>query len=158
MNKNKKNQGIVLFVSIALLLYLSMQVIRSYEDKKIQKITGYIWPKGTKELQRQCAYVQGDWVKVHLQLPDSVQLNTNKFSRFDFSYCGDFDPHKMNIYKWEKQRKVWRFKEGNSWFKDMKNKPIKGTNVFFAASKSFEDVPWVIVYDEQLKQMWIHCF
>jgi hypothetical protein len=159
MNRNVIFRGIALFLSVALIWYLSVKVIRSLDSKKIQKITGFTWPSGTKELQWQCSYVQGDWVKIHLQLPDAIQLNTNKFSRFDFTYyCREFNPQTMNIYRWEKQRKIWKSEKGISTFESMKRKPIISTNLLFAASKSFEEVPWEIVYDERTKQMWIYCF
>lgn len=157
--KSKDWQVVVSIAVVVLIVWqLGAMVIRSVERKQIQQITDFVWPKGTKALQWQHGVCQSGWVKVHLQLPYPVQLNTNQYSRFDFAYCKEFDPQTMNIYRWEKQQKAWRFKESNSLFKDMKNKPIKGTNVLFAASKSFESVPWIIVYDEQIRQMWIHCF
>lgn len=158
MNRNKKFLVMVLFVSIAILSYLSVKVMRCLERKEIQEITGFIWPKGTKELQWEHGSLQGSWVKVHLQLPDAVLLNTNQYSRFDFAYCGELDSETMNIFKWEEQRHIYRSEKKSSLFEVMKNKPIIGTNLLFAASRSCEKVPWVIVYDEQIKQMWIHCF
>lgn len=157
--KSKDWQVVVSIAAVIVIIWqLGAMIIRSHERKQIQKVTDFIWPKGTKELQWMHGGLQSDWIKVHLQLPHTVQLNTNQFSRFDFAYCGEFDPQTMNIYRWEKQQKVWRFKGGNSVFKDMKNKPIKGTNVLFAASKTFEDISWFIVYDEKINQMWIDCF
>lgn len=157
--KSKDWQVVVSIAVVVLIVWqLGVMVIRSVERKQIQEITGFVWPKGTKELQWKYSFVQGTWVKVHLQLPYPVQLNTNQYSRFDFAYCKEFDPRTMNIYRWEKQRHIYRAEKGNSSFEAMKKRPIIGTNLLFAASKSFESVPWEIVYDEQIKQMWIHCF
>jgi hypothetical protein len=157
--KSKDWQVVVSIAVVVLVVWqLGVMVIRSVERKQIQKITGFVWPKGTKELQWKHGFMQSDWVKVHLQLPYPVELNTNQYSRFDFAYCKEFDPQTMNIWRWEKQRRIWRFQKGIFWFDAMRIRPIAGTNILFAVKKPFEDVTWAIVYNEQIKQMWIHCF
>jgi hypothetical protein len=157
--KRKDWQVVVSIAVVVLIVWqLGAMVIHSISKKEIEEATGFKWAKGTKALQWQYGGLQSDWVKVHLQLPYPVQLNTNQYSRFDFAYCKEFDPQTMNIWRWEKQRRIWRFQKDIFWFDDMKKRPIAGTNLLFAVSKSFESVTWAIVYDEQSKQMWIHCF
>jgi hypothetical protein len=154
--KNYKKSLLLVFIAIFVGIWqLGILVFRSFDAEKIQQVTGFRWPQETKALQWRYSSMQGTWVKVHLQLPDSFVCNTNMFSRFNFAYLGEYDPLVMNRRQWERQQRVWRAQKGLVWFEDMKRQPITGSNLMFAANIDF---PWVIVYDEKTKQMWIHCF
>ena len=153
--KNYKKWWLVVFIVVIVSIWqLGILYFRSLDKERIQEVTGFGWPQETKELQWRHSSMQGTWVKVHLQLPDSFVCNTNMFSRFNSAYLGEYDPLVMNRHQWERQQRIWRAQKGLFWFEDMKRQPITGSNLLFAANV---DIPWVIVYDEKIKQMWIHC-
>ena len=133
------------------------KVSKAATRKKIQTVTGVTWSEGTKELQWLFAGIQGSWVKVHLQNPKDFQCDTNRFYRFNPSYWKQYDLSAMDEH-WDRQNRLWRDGGTLRLFDGMKKSPKTGTNLLFATNfpEAFSnDVPWAIIYDENIRQMWI---
>jgi len=138
--------------------YCALEMVsKAVARKKIQSITGVTWPEGTKELEWMFAGVQGSWVRVHLQSPTEFQYDTNLFYRFNPNYWKQYNISAMDEC-WDRQNRLWRDGGNLRLFDGMKIPPETGTNLLFATNfpEAFSnDVPWAIVYDENIRQMWI---
>lgn len=157
--KNKKLLILCILLAICSLFgyYALKMVSKAFARKKIQSVTGVIWPDGTKELEWMFAGIQGSWVRVHLYNPMGFRCDSNKFHRFNPNYSKPYDLSAMDEC-WDRQNRLWRDGGSLSLFDGMEKPPRTGTNLLFATnfSEAFSnDIPWAIVYDENIRQMWI---
>ena len=156
---NKK--FLVLCISLVACVFIGYTALKMISKaamrKEIKSVTGVTWPAGIKELEWMFAGIQGSWVRVHLQSPEELQYDTNCFYRFNPNYWKPYDPSAMDEF-WDRQNRLWRDGGNLRLFDGMKSPPITGTNLLFATNfpEAFSnDVPWAIVYDENIHQMWI---
>lgn len=158
MNNKKLLALCVLLVICVFWGYCALKALnKAVMRKKIRSITGVTWTERTSELEWLFAGIQGSWVRVHLQNPPEFQYETNRFYRFNPSYWKQYDLSAMDKC-WDRQNRLWRDGGNLRLFDGMKSPPETGTNLLFATNfpDAFSnDIPWAIVYDENIHQMWI---
>lgn len=158
MNNKKFLVLCVLIAACVFIGYSALKMVsKAVTRKKIQCVTDVTWPAGTKELEWMFAGIQGSWVRVHLHNPIGFSCDNNKFHRFNPNYLKPYDLSAMDEC-WDRQNRLWRDGGSLRLFDGMENPPKTGTNLLFATnfSEAFSnDVPWAIVYDEGIRQMWI---